>query len=92
MDDDLEILLEELQLSLEDLQRLRQIGIIDEIALRNIVLRKEFKLKCNENRRKKGRGESAKVIELLANKFNMGIKAVERAVYDSKSRKKANFF
>lgn len=82
-------MLEDLQIAPEELKKLRELGIIDEVALRNVVMKKEFRQKCKINLEEKGKPEARKEIERLSALFNLGEKAVSRIVYCRKPRKKS---
>jgi hypothetical protein len=70
-------------LSKELLEDLRQLNILDEIALRNEAIIREF-----YKRLKKGKQRKGEIKIQLAEEYNLGYKLIDYIVYQKKRRRK----
>jgi hypothetical protein len=77
---------EEIKLSKKYLEPLRKLGVINELRLRDIHIKREFRrrVKKNPNKRKK------EIKEELAEEFCMGLERIESILFDKSHSKKNN--
>lgn len=67
------------EINQKDLEKFRKLGLIDEIALRNYYIRKEFK----ELRDKSIKVD--RIFEILSEKYNLSISSINIIVYSSQN-------
>jgi len=77
----------EINLTKEQIERYRQLGILDENGLRNLWIKQEFRRRQVSGGKKK----SKDIINELANELIMEPKAIEDIVYRKKERRKPPF-
>lgn len=70
----------------EEYKYLKENGLIDEIAERNLEIRRKFRKKVNEHL--KERGVKGKIRRELAEEYGIGIDAIVKILYSKHHNKK----
>lgn len=72
----------------EEIKKLRALGLLDEITLRNLKIKKTFyQLKGKRRKGKKKKMSSAEAVRIIAADLNMEQSSVRKAIYGKYSKK-----
>lgn len=77
--------LPKIKVSKKTILTLREHGLLDEIVFRNFFIKREFMKRSKRSKNKK------RIIEAIADKFNMSPKTVKDIIYQKTIRKKPLF-
>ena len=75
---------EDINITPQEIEKFRELGLLNETGLRNLLIRRKFRSMSSEDTTKK----KCQIIRELAEEYNLGLDAINQIVYRKKLYKK----